>query len=103
MNFRIEKGDIINCDVDAIVLPANQKLKEGPGTSRAIFTAAGRKQLKDACSKIGSCDVGSAVPTSGYNLDADYINCAVVPKWVDGSHDEYELTPHIYQRLQLQM
>ena len=96
MNFRIEKGDIINCDVDAIVLPANKKLKEGAGTSRAIFTAAGRKQLKDACSKIGTCDVGSAVPTPGYSLDADYIIHAVVPKWIDGSHNEYELLSSSY-------
>ena len=28
--------------------------------------------------------------TLAYNLDAQYIVHAVVPKWIDGTHDEYE-------------
>ena len=96
MLFRIERDNIINFEVDAIVLPANEKLKEGSGTSRAIFSAAGRRYLKDACSKIGSCEVGTAVPTSGYNLDADYIIHAIVPKWIDGEHNEYGLLSSAY-------
>ena len=41
MEFRILKGNIIDARVDAIVLPANTKLKEGSGASEAIFKAAG--------------------------------------------------------------
>lgn len=49
MNFDVVQNDITNMMVDAIVLPANEKLKEGSGTSKAIFTKAGRKELIKAC------------------------------------------------------
>ena len=45
MNFGIAKCNIVNVKADAIVLPANSALKEGPGASEAIFEAAGRRQL----------------------------------------------------------
>ncbi len=96
MKFEIVKTNIINVTADAIVLPANSKLKEGPGASSAIFEAAGRKDLTKACNKIGHCEVGSAVPTLAYNLDANYIIHAVVPKWIDGNHNEYELLSSTY-------
>ena len=96
MDFVITNTNIVRVTADAIVLPANQKLKEGPGCSRAIFSAAGRKELKQACDKYGHCDMGSAVVTLAYNLDADYIIHAVVPKWVDGRHNEYQLLSTAY-------
>ena len=83
MKFELVKTNIINIPADAIVLPANTLLKEGSGASAAIFEAAGRKKLTQACKKIGSCEVGSAVPTLAFNLDANYIIHAVVPKWID--------------------
>ncbi len=91
MDFQIIRTNIINVNAEAIVLPANSFLKEGKGSSEAIFKAAGRKRLTQACSKIGFCEVGSAVPTLAYNLNAKYIIHAVVPKWLDGNHNEYEL------------
>lgn len=96
MEYVIERGNIVHCDTDAIVLPANKHLKEGLGTSHAIFSAAGRKELTKACSDIGFCELGTAVPTSGYKLKADYIIHAVVPKWIDGNHNEYELLSSAY-------
>lgn len=96
MELSIERGNIIHCDTDAVVLPANEYLKEGSGSSHAIFSAAGRKQLTEACSQFGKCDIGTAVPTSGYKLKADYIIHAVVPKWIDGEHNEYELLSSAY-------
>lgn len=45
MELKFLKGDIVDAKVDAIVLPANTKLKEGSGASTAIFKAAGRKEL----------------------------------------------------------
>ena len=96
MELRFLKGNIADAKVDAIVLPANTKLKEGPGVSEAIFKAAGKKELTKACKKIGSCEIGSAVPTLGYNLPAKYIVHAVVPKWVDGEHNEYDLLSTTY-------
>ena len=70
MDIEIVSANIIDICADAIVLPANEKLKEGSGTSKAIFEAAGRSNLKQECEKIGHCEVGSAVPTSAYNLNA---------------------------------
>ena len=49
MKLTIVKGNIVHIHADAIVLPANPSLKEGPGASKAIFEAAGRKKLKAAC------------------------------------------------------
>ena len=96
MDFVVERGNIIYCDTDAVVLPANKHLKEGAGTSHAIFSAAGRKELTKACSDIGFSEIGTAVPTSVYKLKADYIVHAVVPKWIDGEHNEYELLSSAY-------
>ena len=73
MKFEIVKANIIDVVSDAIVLPANEGLKEGPGSSKAIFSAAGRKELTQACKKLGHCNIGSAVPTLGYNLSSKYI------------------------------
>ena len=96
MNYSIEHGNIIDYSTSAIVLPANSLLKEGPGTSKAIFTAAGRKQLTKACAELGETKVGTAVPTPSYKLDSDCIIHAVVPKWIDGNHEEYGLLSSAY-------
>ena len=90
MDYKITMGNIVHSNTDAIVLPANTKLKEGSGTSRAIFEAAGKKKLTEACKSIGEAKLGTAVPTSGFDLNSKYIIHAVVPKWIDGEHDEYE-------------
>ena len=90
------KGNIVDAVTDAIVLPANTALREGSGASTAIFQAAGRKQLTEACKMIGKCEVGSAAVTPGFNLNADVIVHAVVPKWIDGEHDEYALLSSAY-------
>ncbi|MDO4492166.1 MAG: macro domain-containing protein [Lachnospiraceae bacterium] len=96
MKLRFLKGDITDIRTDAIVLPANKHLKEGSGASEAIFKAAGRKELTKACAKIGFCEIGSAVPTLGYGLKSKYIVHAVVPKWVDGNHNEYDFLSSAY-------
>lgn len=96
MNFEIVQNDITQMLVDAVVLPANEKLKEGSGTSKAIFEKAGRKELTKACAEIKTCKMGEAVPTLGFKLDADYIIHAVVPKWVDGEHQEYDYLSAAY-------
>ena len=90
MIFSVVQADITNLAVDAIVIPANKKLKEGFGTSNAIFEKAGREELTVACKALGSCELGEAVPTPAFNLDADWIVHAVVPKWIDGEHQEYD-------------
>ena len=89
-NVAVIRGNILNVLSEAIVLPANTALREGSGVSTAIFQAAGRKQLTEACRKIGSCEEGRAVVTPGFDLKADYIIHTVVPRWIDGQHGEYE-------------
>ena len=96
MKFKIIKANIVDVASDAIVLPANEALKEGSGTSKAIFTAAGRKELTKACKELGHCSTGSAIPTLAYNLSSKYIIDAVVPKWIDGEHSEYDLLSSAY-------
>lgn len=96
MKFEIIKANIVDVASDAIVLPANDALKEGSGTSKAIFTATGRKELTKACKELGHCNTGSAIPTLAYNLSSKYIIHAVVPKWIDGEHSEYDLLSSAY-------
>lgn len=96
MEFRIVKGNIVDAKTDAIVLPANTHLKEGSGVSAAIFEAAGRRNLKKACEKIGYCEVGAAVPTLAYDLSAKYIIHTVTPRWRDGESGEYDLLSSAY-------
>jgi len=88
--------DICDIGADAIVLPANESLKEGSGASAALFQAAGRKELARACEKIGHSEVGSAAVTDAFNLNAQFIIHACVPKWIDGNHDEYDLLCSAY-------
>lgn len=100
MQFEVVRNNITNMAVDAIVLPANSKLKEGSGTSKAIFEKAGRKELEKACKealkKFRQLYVGGAIPTLAYNLDAKFIIHSIVPKWVDGKHQEYDLLSSAY-------
>ena len=90
MNLCYIQSDITDLGVDAVVLPANQNLKKGSGASEAIFHAAGETALVDACYKIGHCDLGSAVVTPAFRLNATYIIHACVPKWEGGNQGEYD-------------
>ncbi len=100
MDIEFVRGNIIDIDTDAVVLPANKKLKEGSGASRAIFEAAGRKKLTEECEKVrknDACDIGYALPTNAYDLNCQIIIHAIVPKWKDGKHGEYELLCAAYK------
>ena len=90
INVSVVRGNILNVLTEAIVLPANTGLREGSGVSTAIFQAAGRKQLTESCRQIGSCEEGKAVVTPGFELRSDFIVHTVVPRWIDGQHEEYE-------------
>ena len=100
MKYKIVRDDISKFTADAIVIPANPFLKEGSGTSKAIFSKAGEKELEKACSNLvekhGKIRVGTAMPTPAFNMDASFIIHAVTPKWIDGKHNEYELLSSAY-------
>ncbi len=94
MKITFVRNDISNMDTDAIVLPANPELKVGPGTSKAIFEAAGWKNLEKACNNLfkhyGLREAGTALATDGFALPAEYIIHAIVPYWNGGNDMEYE-------------
>ena len=57
MPFLMIRNDIAKVAADAIVNPANRKLLQGSGTSRAIYQAAGEQELTASCEAIGRCDL----------------------------------------------
>lgn len=83
----IERGDITNCPVEAIVNAANPQLQGGGGVCGAIFQAAGQQQLQQACDQYPltngyRCPVGQARITPSYQLKSrsiDYVIHAVGP------------------------
>ena len=95
-SIKIKKISITNLATESIVNAANDGLWAGSGVCGAIFKAAGHYQLEKACNAIGHCDVGSAVITPGFNLQAKYIIHAVGPHWIDGKHGEPRLLYNAY-------
>ena len=85
MKIEIEIGNIVDYSCDAIVNAANNFLRHGSGVCGAIFSAAESEKLSEECAKIGWCDTGGAVLTSGYNLKAKYIIHAVGPVYKNSS------------------
>ena len=96
-SIEIRKTGITDLDTDAIVNAANEGLWAGGGVCGAIFQAAGRTALQQACQRIGHCDTGSAVLTPGYRLRAKYILHAVGPVWQGGGHGESRLLYSAYR------
>lgn len=97
MPLEIVRNDITKMHVDAIVNAANTGLRMGGGVCGAIFTAAGPQQLQKACNDIGSCPVGEAVATEGFQLPANYIIHTAGPVWQGGSQGEAELLASSYR------
>ena len=97
-SITIQKIDIIDLEIDAIVNAANGGLWAGGGVCGAIFRAAGHDKLQAACNAIGHCDTGSAVITPGFDLKAKYIIHAVGPVWSGGDNQEPQLLYGAYRR-----
>ena len=96
MPFLMIRNDITKVTADAIVNPANRKLLQGSGTSRAIYQAAGEQELTAACEAIGYCEPGRAVCTPAFGLPATYIFHAVCPAWHGGGFGEAEQLASAY-------
>jgi len=97
MPLEIVRNDITKMKVDAIVNAANPALQMGGGVCGAIFRAAGKRELQEACNKIGNCKTGEAVMTPGFNLDAKWIIHTPGPVWQGGSKQEGVLLKASYQ------
>ena len=103
MEFKVIKSNILSVQADAVVVPSNTTLYEGgKGTvSYAVYSKAGYKKLQKECKRIvakegGYIHEGRAIPTQPFDYDAKYIIHAVVPKWIDGEHEEYEKLSEAY-------
>ena len=96
MPFEIVRNDITKMKVDVIVNAANTALQMGGGVCGAVFNAAGVDKLRSECDKIGRCDVGQAVITSGYGLYAKYIIHTVGPVWQGGKNNEAKKLEECY-------
>ncbi len=79
MPFTIIRQDITKMQVDAIVNAANTQLAMGGGVCGAIFNAAGKEQLAEACSKLAPIKTGEAAITPGFELGCKYIIHAAGP------------------------
>ena len=97
MPFYIVRNDITGMDADAIVNAANNELQMGGGVCGAIFSAAGEKELTDACNRIGFCRTGDAVITKGFRLKAGHIIHTPGPVWQGGGFREEELLRSSYR------
>jgi O-acetyl-ADP-ribose deacetylase (regulator of RNase III) len=92
----ITEGDITEQDTGAIVNAANKSLRGGGGVDGAIHRAGGPKILEE-CKKIGGCETGEAVVTTGANLKAEYVIHTVGPVYRDGLHGEPGLLENSYR------
>jgi len=87
----IKQGDITREDTDAIVNAANSSLLGGGGVDGAIHRTGGPAILdecREIVSRIGRCDTGVAVITTGGNLPAGHVIHTVGPIWSGGSTGE---------------
>lgn len=90
LKIEIIQGDIVDVACDAIVNPTDSRLSGSGGLDCIIHKRAG-SFLQKACEKyIGKLHTSDAVVTESYGLNAKYIVHAVVPKWIDGKHEEWK-------------
>lgn len=84
MPFFIVSEDITEMDVDAVVNAANTDLRMGSGVCGAIFHAAGKEQMEEACARLRPVNTGEAVITPEFNLSAS-ASCIVSECPLSGS------------------
>ena len=97
MPFQIIRNDITKVKADAIVNTANPKPTYGDGTDRAIYEAAGKKNLLLERKKIGDIAPGQAAVTPAFDLNAKYIIHTVGPLWQGGQYGEFDTLRSCYE------
>lgn len=97
MPFQIVRNDITKMQVDAIVNTANPMPGYGSGIDKAVYEAAGVKELLAKRHEIGPIERGRSVITAGYGLPAKYIIHTVGTAWQGGSSGEEEVIRNCYR------
>jgi O-acetyl-ADP-ribose deacetylase len=72
ISLEVQRGDISQANVDAVVNAANNHLWMGAGVAGALKRAGGSEIEREAVSK-GPIEIGEAVVTTGGKLPAKYV------------------------------
>ena len=96
MTLKETNDPLLSLSAEAIVNRTNMGLQYAEGLCGEIFEAAGKIPLQRALCAIGTCDVGQAVATEGFNLKAKHIIHAVPPRWCGGKYGEDKLLAECY-------
>lgn len=91
MKIFLQRGDVTQIHVGAIVNAANRRLVGGGGVDGAIHRAGG-PAIAEACRRIreasGGCPPGRAVATTAGNLPSRVLIHTVGPVWAGGTDGE---------------
>ncbi|UCC38778.1 MAG: macro domain-containing protein [Candidatus Aminicenantes bacterium] len=88
--LKLEEGNLVLLDVEAVVNAANKNLILGGGVAGAIRQFGG-PSIQEECNKIGPISVGEAVITGAGDLKAKYVIHAAGPVFGEGD-EEAKLT-----------
>ena len=92
---RVEHGDLLKQNTDAIAVPADSKLTNSRGIARKIKQIVGVQQFQDASDALleamGTPSVGDAISQGVIRLPCEHVIHSIVPTWREDDQTKYEL------------